>query len=175
MIYSDIKKTLVEMKHVSIAIDFWTSKCQDSYLNISASFINKKFEKQSMYLAANYFDERHNHQNISNCVTKFPDDLEIINKVFSITTDNADNVMLVADHMKLDLIKCVLHNVNLYLKYSFSISEFERIFSVCKNIVKTFKKSNLLADKLKSLQITKSPNTTPLKLLSFAKTRFNCY
>lgn len=82
---------LVKLKKISITLDLWTHIYP--YLDLTAHYINPQFAFKSRVLAVKHLPGSHSTLNIAESVNLILKDWSISQKLFSVVTDNAANVI----------------------------------------------------------------------------------
>ena len=80
---------------VAITSDIWSGKAKEYYLSVVTHFINADWQLEKRVLSLRLIDVSHNAENIVERVASVLAGYGILNKVFSVTLDNASaNKML---------------------------------------------------------------------------------
>jgi len=74
---------------VAITSDIWSGKAKEDYLSVVAHFINADWQLEKRVLGLRLIDVSHNAENIAERVASVLAEYGILNKVFSVTLDNA--------------------------------------------------------------------------------------
>jgi hypothetical protein len=101
---------------VSLTCDFWSDRLQKSYLCITSHYITNDFHYKSTILSFNAFYDRHFGVLIAKAITSKLNDLNLYNKLQSITTDGASNMKTMCENLRnteFDWIWCVAHRLHL--------------------------------------------------------------
>ena len=112
---------------VAITSDIWSGKAKEDYLSVVAHFINADWQLEKMVLGLRLIDVSHNAENIAERVASVLAEYGILNKVFSVTLDNASankNAMdklkpILKEYLGSDLFlhqRCACHIINLIVK-----------------------------------------------------------
>ncbi|XP_025192631.1 zinc finger BED domain-containing protein 1-like [Melanaphis sacchari] len=86
-----IKKELKDAKSVSCTSDCWSSIAQESYITVTAHFIDDQWCPKSYTLTTHKLEERHTASNLSDQLENTFNKWEINQKVTAVVTDNAKN------------------------------------------------------------------------------------
>ncbi|XP_066341330.1 zinc finger BED domain-containing protein RICESLEEPER 2-like [Miscanthus floridulus] len=112
---------------VAITSDIWSGKAKEDYLSVVAHFINADWQLEKRVLGLRLIGVSHNAENIAERVASVLAEYGILNKVFSITLDNASankNAMdklkpILKEYLGSDLFlhqRCACHIINLIVK-----------------------------------------------------------
>ncbi|CAF1545416.1 unnamed protein product [Adineta ricciae] len=113
--YQILKEELKLIDHIGLTLDFWSTRSGISCLCITGHWYNDTADFFSKIIHFSSFNERHTAVNIAGCIKQILIDLEIYEKIISITCDGGEN--LVAACRKLDVsikrIWCCAHRLHL--------------------------------------------------------------
>lgn len=167
--------------HVAITTDIWTSMNIDSFMTLTAHFVDPNLsELRTVVLCTKKLESNHTSVYLSQIMTKELIDWSILNKVVAIVTDGGANIKSAVRLMNIPQIPCTAHKLNLVVQKSIEQSEedehdtggLKMILKKCRNIVAFFKRSEVgnrtLVEKQKQLGITKI-----LKVKQDVRTRWN--
>jgi len=112
---------------VAVTSDIWSGKAKEDYLSVVAHFINADWQLEKRVLGLRLIDVSHNADNIAERVKTVLAEYGILNKVFSVTLDNASankNAMdklkpILKEYLGADLFlhqRCACHIINLIVK-----------------------------------------------------------
>jgi len=112
---------------IAITSDIWSGKAKEDYLSVVAHFINADWQLEKRVLGLRLIDVSHNAENIAERVASVLAEYGILNKVFSVTLDNASankNAMdklkpILKEYLGSDLFlhqRCACHIINLIVK-----------------------------------------------------------
>lgn len=148
-----VRKTIMERYHhykeiiksilhdapgmISLTSDIWTSMASDSYYGITAHFIDKDWQLQSIILDISSMPQPHTGEIIKDTLLTVATDFGIESRIFALTTDNAKNITKGVKLLTTELhskcgrqiysIRCGAHVLNLTvqegLKSMFSLEE----------------------------------------------------
>jgi hypothetical protein len=102
-----IKDMLKKVRHVSIALDGWTSPNHLAFMAIVAYFITKDWKYESALLAFEQLSGAHIGRSLAEMVDGKAKEFAIQDKMFAITTDNAGNMGTLASHLQDLCLQCV--------------------------------------------------------------------
>jgi len=166
----DVQSLLNAASHVAITTDIWTSMNTDSFMTLTAHFVDSNLrELRTVVLCTKKLESNHTGVYLSQIMTKELSDWNILNKVVAIVTDGGANIKLAVRLMNIPQIPCTAHKLNLIVQQSLELSEedeqdttdtggLKMILKKCRNIVAFFKRSEvgnrILVEKQKQLGIT---------------------
>ncbi|XP_015376635.1 PREDICTED: zinc finger BED domain-containing protein 1-like [Diuraphis noxia] len=168
--------------HIAITTDIWTSMNTDSFMTLTAHFVDTNLrELKTVVLCTKKLESNHTGVHLSQVMSKELTEWNILNKVVAIVTDGAANIKLAVRLMDIPQVPCTAHRLNLIVQQSLDISEedeqddtdetggLKNILKKCRNIVAFFKRSEvgnrLLIEKQKQLGINK---LLKVKLIRYA-------
>jgi hypothetical protein len=165
--YNLVKESLLqqlrEVDSCAITTDFWSS-CN--------AFISSTWELKSCVLATYQVKISRTAKNISAELMKIAIEWDITDKICSITTDNAANMIAAARLTKWRHIPCFAHSLNLIVQEATENDEkLSKLHHKCRNIVTYFKQSIKVRDKLTEVQ--KQMGGEEKKLIRDVVTRWN--
>lgn len=90
-----LKSLAASRSKISITTDCWMSSNAESYITITAHFIDEKWEIRSVVLATRYLDDFHTSENLRDKVHEILNEFHICNadKIFICVHDNARNIV----------------------------------------------------------------------------------
>ena len=94
----EIKRELLQISHVALTSDLWTSRTTESYLTITCHFVTSTWELTSLVLETFGFKKDHTAENIAASFQKVAEEWGISRKVVAMVTDNAANVVAAVRH-----------------------------------------------------------------------------
>ena len=164
-----VKATLDVATAVCLTADGWTSVNNNSFLAITAHFLDEETNMCSKLLGCVEFNEKHTAANLADKLHETAREWKIDYKIVGIVTDNAANIVLAVQLLKWRHIPCYAHTLNLIVQTSIKVikSEIEKV----KSIVQYFKHSAHALAKLHSVQ--KQMQLPELKLKQDVGTRWN--
>ncbi|CAF3428184.1 unnamed protein product [Rotaria socialis] len=110
-----LENTLSNVSDIAITLDFWSDKKLKSYLVLTGHFLDEDFQSKSTILQFSSFDQRNFSDLIGEEIEKQLVDLNIFDKITTITCDNAPNMLGLFNHLSRDIkrIPCVAHVLHL--------------------------------------------------------------
>lgn len=154
---------------VTLTTDLWTSRNSDSFMGVTAHFIDETFEIKSILLDVCLFEGSHTSINIASELNRLVQEWELQDNVLLAVTDNANNVKKAVEDLKWRHFGCLAHTINLIAQDG--LKSINHLIEKIKLIVAFFKRSNLAKEKLDSFQ--KQNEKTPKKLIQSVPTRWN--
>ncbi|KAJ8937235.1 hypothetical protein NQ314_011990 [Rhamnusium bicolor] len=148
-VYNRTKNILHDVKSISLTTDSWTSQNSESFLAVTAHFLNNNFEFKTCLLECISFPESHTSLNLATGLKKISNEWNIDDKILIVVSDNAVNIKkAIRDELKLKHFGCYAHNLNLIAQYSLKL--ITPILEKVNNIVNFFKRSTLARLNLES-------------------------
>ena len=111
----EIKRELLQISHVALTSDLWTSRTKESYLTITCHFVTSTWELKSLVLETFGFEKDHTAENIAASFQKTAEEWGISRKVVAMVTDNAANVVAAVRHTAWANVPCFAHTLNLVI------------------------------------------------------------
>lgn len=171
-VFENIQKNLIEAHAVCLATDGWTSITNQSYIAVTAHFINSDTKLTTVLLGCLNYNERHTSSNLMAFLRQMAQDWRITHKITCIVSDNAPNILAAIRLGDWRSMSCFAHSINLAVQHS--LSEIGDIVGKVKAIVEFFKRSAAGLTKLQDMQ--KQMNLPVLNLKQECPTRWNsCY
>jgi len=135
-----IKKELKDARNVSCTTDCWSSIAQESYITVTAHFIDDQWCPKSYTLTTHKLDDRLTASNLSNQLEITFNKWDIGQKIMSVVTDNAKNVLNAVNLLdniteKSDLT-CAAHSLQLAVNNALKYDKIENLIQVY--VVKLF-------------------------------------
>lgn len=127
-----LKKYIETIPHIALTTDLWKNKKQEYFLTLTGHFLTDQNEYESIILSFRKFNKLHNADNISQFIIKELDELNIQDKIVSITSDNEAAVKkainLIGEKNKnIEWISCMCHNLNLTVKNGLKLWSKEKM------------------------------------------------
>uniref|UniRef100_A0A3B3CYD9 BED-type domain-containing protein n=1 Tax=Oryzias melastigma TaxID=30732 RepID=A0A3B3CYD9_ORYME len=146
---------VAETENVAWTTDSWTSRATQSYVTITAHFINSDMELCSQVLQTRELPDSHTGQHIGEVLLQAKKEWSC--NVSSVTTDNAANRKIAAKVAEIPIhIGCFAHTLNLASGRALDIKEVHSILAKIRSIVSFIHRSTsataLLNKKQKMLQ-----------------------
>lgn len=147
-----VKMKIQKVEAVCLTTDAWTSSANESYLSVTAHFVNND-TLESALLECYKYCESHTANNLSAELNRVAQDWQIVDKVSAIVSDNASNIVAAVKQTGWTNVKCFAHTTNLIVQTALCIEEIKPIHTKVKKIVEFFKRSTRAYEKLKAMQI----------------------
>lgn len=172
-LFEQIQERIQKTQAICLGTDGWTATTSDSYIAITAHFINEDDTSlSSALLGCVQYTERHTSANLMALLKQTIQEWQIAHKVGSIVSDNAANVTGAIRLGGWRPIGCFAHSLNLMVQRA--ITDIRLIVDKVKAIVEFFKRSTQASHKLSESQ--KQMGLPTLKLKQECPTRWNsCY
>ncbi|KAI5741652.1 hypothetical protein M8J76_015804 [Diaphorina citri] len=88
-----IKSELSAASSVALTTDCWSSRSQQSYITVTAHFIDSTWHTKTVTLSTHEISHRHTADNLATEVQKTEEEWDLITKTTAVVTDNAANVI----------------------------------------------------------------------------------
>lgn len=145
------RQQLVSVESVCLTTDTWTSENMDSFLAITAHFINDDFKLKSLLLECSELPIAHTSINLAEAIRNITNKFHITEKVLAVVTDNASNICgAIKEELKWKHFGCFAHTLNLIVQDALKI--IQKLHVKIKTIVTFFKKSHSSKQKLFTAQ-----------------------
>ncbi|XP_046562724.1 zinc finger BED domain-containing protein 4-like [Haliotis rubra] len=170
----EVKAGLKASHSVALTTDGWTSRATQSYITITAHFIDEEWELKNKVLQTRQMFDSHTGVNIADVLKQAIDDWELKRPHGQqpITSDSAANVCLAVDIAEMTPhIRCFAHIINLAAQQALHINEVQCLLGRVRRIVTFFHKSSTANYQLELKQkLLQLPNHL---LINKVKTRWN--
>lgn len=167
----EVKAEVSTAEYIALTTDTWTSRATESYIAITAHFIDNNFILQSYLLDCCKFSENHTAENLRNQLLVLTKEWNIEKKICAVVTDNAANIKAAVRMTGWNHFSCFAHSLNLVVQSS--VKNINNIQVKVKAIVEYFHRSTVASEKLNKLQQQMNSNPIPLKLKMDVITRWN--
>ena len=151
---ASVQNELKEAESVAITTDSWTSRACESYMTITAHFLNKNWELRNHVLCTKMIPEAHTGLNLGNSLASLIEEWNLRRPSgIPVVTDNASNMDIAVSTAKLGPhIKCFAHTINLASQRGLKVNSMARLQGRIKRIIGFFHKSTTATSVLKSKQ-----------------------
>jgi len=155
--YAKVKEKVTslikEQGHVSITTDLWSSIAQDSYLSLTAHFINSNHERQQACLHAVPFDGSHTGERIASMITNCLQAWGIAEKLHVVVRDNGSNFVAGLREGNVPNIPCLVHTLQLVVKDDCLAQPcVSALTAMARKLVGHYKHSNIACKTLQKIQ-----------------------
>lgn len=182
-----IKARLSEAKSMALTFDLWSSRSSGkSFACVTGHYIDDDWNLKSIIIEFDSVPYPHTGNNIREFLLNSISEMDVIEKVISITTDNAKNNDVAFENIKLTdtgaLIgfrcpfkfthyHCVAHIFNLGVQDA--LDELDELLTPSREIVHAIRCTNKRQEQFKSIQIDLDSLCKPLMLIGEIETRWN--
>lgn len=166
--YEQVKTLMTDSFAVCLTTDGWTSVKNESFMGITAHFINEDALLQSVSLGCEMFDDKHTTNNLSTYLKNTVKEWNIQYKITAVVSDNAPNIVGAIKKCNFRHVPCFAHSINLVVQSG--LKEMSGVQKKVKSIVEYFKRSSHALSKLQSTQ--NQMGLIPLKLKQDVVTRW---
>ncbi|CAG8678263.1 14298_t:CDS:2, partial [Cetraspora pellucida] len=102
-----------EIKICRLTCNLWTAHSKSGYIGVTCYFINSNYKLKEAILAIKYAPYSYDAVNIKAELEEIINDWGLFEKVISITTDNAANMIKAINLMSIDQVSCTAHTLQL--------------------------------------------------------------
>uniref|UniRef100_A0A3B1JJI0 Zinc finger BED domain-containing protein 1-like n=1 Tax=Astyanax mexicanus TaxID=7994 RepID=A0A3B1JJI0_ASTMX len=176
--YEDTKENVLRglsnAELIAITTDGWTSRATESYITVTAHYVNNEWEIESPVLQTRPIYESHTSDNLAEVLQEAVLEwkLDRQNTTIPVTTDNAKNIVNASNAAGLSPhIGCFAHTVNLASQKGLGVNQISRLLGKVRRVVTFFHKSTTAAAVLKAKQ--EMLQLPPHKLIQDVATRWN--
>ncbi|KAJ8375518.1 hypothetical protein SKAU_G00060980 [Synaphobranchus kaupii] len=162
---------LAQAPFIALTGDHWTSVNNQNYLGVTGHLIDNKWQLHSFALGVVKTEERHFADACARQFIQVSDEWKITDKVTTIGTDSARNMIAAARILPFDHLPCIAHMIQRLITVSLSNSGFDGALAKCRKIVGHFKHSPANAAELKAQQASHGQDEEPL--IQDVPTRWN--
>lgn len=105
---------LMDAKFISLTMDLWTARNRQGYLGVTCSYLNQSFTLVELTLDIDYIRYPHTAVHIRETLESILNEWNIYDKIFTITTDNANNIKKCVQNMEgISWLPCTAHTLQL--------------------------------------------------------------
>uniref|UniRef100_A0A3Q1BI66 BED-type domain-containing protein n=1 Tax=Amphiprion ocellaris TaxID=80972 RepID=A0A3Q1BI66_AMPOC len=149
---NDIATSLTSAERVALTCDCWTSRATESYLTITAHYIDNDWNLMWHVLQTRSVETSHIASNLRDILCEAIREWELTNKEPVIVTDNAANIVRAVEMMDLLHVGCFAHILNLASQAALKIPAVARLLGRVRRIASFFHRSTTASHKLKEKQ-----------------------
>lgn len=165
-----VANKIKKVVRVCLTTDCWSSSNNDSYLALTAHFINDSFQLESILLDCLPIEGSHTSKNLAETIKKITDSYGLSDKILIVVSDNAANIVGAINELNWKHFGCYAHTINLIVHNA--LETVQDLQEKARLIVTFFKRSNLATEKLMKFQRDCGSNS-PKKLIQDVPTRWN--
>ncbi len=167
----DVAKSLVD-KHIAITTDLWTSRATESYITVTAHFVDEGWNLQNKVLLTQAMPEKHTGINIAERLRDSVKEWNIDeNNISAVVRDNARNMDVAMVQLGWPDVPCFAHTLQLAVNNGLDLAQVSRVTAVARKLVGHFKHSAVATTTLKDKQ--KQLNAPQHHLIQDVVTRWN--
>jgi hypothetical protein len=168
-----VREMLQQTPSVSLTTDCWTSSATESYMALTAHYINpQSFSMASWVLTTQQFEGRHTGVHIRDKLLEIMRDWGVEDKTTIMVHDNASNMNLASELSdKWNPLGCSAHHLNLAVSHSLQKSGFTTVIESSTRLVSHFRHSAVATNSLSKHQ--DNMKIKRKKLIVYCKTRWN--
>lgn len=192
---SSIQEKIRHCRHIALTTDCWTSPSNESFLAVTSSYIDEKWNLCTPVLETRFLGERHFSEYLQEQLCEVINDWSIYNKVVAVVHDNASNIKNIAQSINNSYIDvgCTAHTLQICINNSFgtnkaaSTNPIARCINASSRLVGHFSHSTLATNELLKRQKVMNVDSTEaenqnaesegecvkFKLIQYVKTRWN--
>lgn len=156
---------------VALTGDYWTSLGNHNYLGVTVHYIDEQWELHSHALTVMKTEDRHFAETCAEHFMYVAQQWNVSNKVSTLSTDSARNMIAAARHLPFEHVPCVAHSLQRSVTVSLQNSAFDNVLAKCRKVVGHFKHSPASAAELEQQQIEHGQNKE--SLIQDIPTRWN--
>ncbi len=136
-----IVKILADVPYIALTGDYWTSVANQSYLGVTAHFIDHQWMLHSYALNVRHVEDRHLAENCAQHFLGVANAWSINEKVTTFATDNARNVTAAVARTPFVNVVCQAHTLQLAVNNAITAVGIDTTLAKCRKIVGHFKHS----------------------------------
>ncbi|XP_038127686.1 E3 SUMO-protein ligase ZBED1-like [Cyprinodon tularosa] len=148
-----LQQALEKTKVVALTGDYWTSISNHNYLGFTAHYFDPQWKLQSHALTVVKTEERHFADAVAEHFMQVAREWDIEQKVVSLTTDSARNMIAAARQLPFEHMPCIAHSVHRAVTVSLTNSPFDSALAKCRKVVGYFKHSPANQAQLEQQQV----------------------
>ena len=168
-----LKSQVTNTKSFSITTDMWTSMANQSYMSVTAHFVDDEFQLRSALLDTKEFLGAHTGVNIAAELEAVLDEWGLsASNIAAVVTDNGSNIIRAISDLEWPSITCFSHTLQLaVIEGTTSTSEICKALGRCRKLAGHFHHSPKSTDLLKQKQ--SDLHVPPHRLIQEVSTRWN--
>uniref|UniRef100_A0A3Q3NKF3 Uncharacterized protein n=1 Tax=Labrus bergylta TaxID=56723 RepID=A0A3Q3NKF3_9LABR len=145
--------TLQRAPSVALTGDHWISLGNHNYLGVTVHFIDEQWELHSHALTVMKTEEGHFAETCAEHFMQVAQQWNVSNKVTTLSTDSARNMIAAARHLPFEHVPCFAHSLQRSVTVSLHNSAFDNVLAKCRKVVRHFKHSPANAAELEQKQV----------------------
>lgn len=147
-----VENALKSAERVAVTCDGWTSRATESYVTITAHFIDNEWEMHSYVLQTRAMHKTHTGAHMADVLQKAMEEWKLTEKEPAVVTDNASNMTVAVELTGYQHIRCFAHILNLASQRALKVTVVARLLAKVRRICVFFHRSSIAADVLKRHQ-----------------------
>ncbi|KAK9961837.1 hypothetical protein ABG768_007237 [Culter alburnus] len=151
-------------ERVGITSDTWTSVATESYMSVTAHYIDELWNLVSYVLQTTEVQTDHRSVSLVEMLTKAMEEWGLLSKDPAIVTDNAANMIRAVEITGLTHVGCFAHIINLASQAGLKLPNVARLLGRVRHIAKFFHRSTMATRILKEKQKLLQLNAHKLKI-----------
>jgi len=153
-LYDKVRRELVDSvsnaQRVAITVDGWTSCATDSYVMVTAHYI----DDDDHVLQTRVFNEAHTGNNLAVLLQEVSCEWKIEDKNPALVTDNARNMILAGVGAQMEPhVRCIVHTLNLASQKALKVERVSELLVKMRKVVTYFHKSPKATKALREMQM----------------------
>ncbi|XP_053179676.1 E3 SUMO-protein ligase ZBED1-like [Scomber japonicus] len=148
-----VAEAVAQTSTVALTGDYWTSLGNHSYLGVTAHYFDSKWVLKSHVLTVMKTEERHLANTVAEHFMKVAQEWDIENKVSTLTTDSARNMIAASRELPFEHMPCAAHLLQRAITVTLNNSPFDGVLAKCRKVVGHFKHSPPNAAGLEQQQV----------------------
>lgn len=156
-LYEKVRREIVDSlsnaQRVAITVDGWTSRATDSYVTVTAHYIDGEWVLQNHVLQTRVFNEAHTGNNLAVLLQDVCREWKIEDKNPALVTDNARNMILAGVGAEMEPhVRCIAHTLNLASQKALKVDRVSELLVKMRKVVTFFPKSPKATEALREMQ-----------------------
>lgn len=160
-----------EASFLALTTDAWTSCHNESYVAVTAHYLNDSWTLQNYLLEVAEMTERHTADNLSERITGIIENWNVEGRVSAIVHDNAANIVAAMRNVATESVTCSAHNLQLAIQKGLQDTLVTEIIAKASAVVGHFSHSTIAATELEKKQ--NQLNLPVHRLVQCVSTRWN--
>lgn len=147
-----VEGALQSAKRVALTCDGWTSRATESFVTITAHFIDDHWDAQTYVLQTRVMYDSHTGAHMAEVLKKAADEWKLNDKDPAVVTDNAANMSVAVEITGYLHVRCFAHILNLAVQRALKLPNVARLLGRIRRICTFFHRSSPAAEALKRNQ-----------------------